>query len=49
MDTYWFDFIILPLLIFTARIFDVSLDTIRVIMVSTLSLLISELVLSLVR
>jgi uncharacterized protein YebE (UPF0316 family) len=34
MDTYWFDFIILPLLIFTARIFDVSLDTIRVIMVS---------------
>lgn len=34
MDTFWFDFIILPLLIFTARIFDVSLDTIRVIMVS---------------
>lgn len=34
MDNFWFDFVILPLLIFTARIFDVSLDTMRVIMVS---------------
>lgn len=34
MDTFWFDYIILPVLIFIARIFDVSLDTIRVIMVS---------------
>ena len=34
MDTVYFDYIILPVLIFTARIFDVSLDTIRVIMVS---------------
>ena len=34
MNPVYFDFIILPLLIFTARIFDVSLDTIRVIMVS---------------
>jgi len=34
MDPVYFDYIILPLLIFTARIFDVSLDTIRVIMVS---------------
>ncbi len=34
MDTVYFDYIILPALIFTARIFDVSLDTIRVIMVS---------------
>lgn len=34
METFWFDFIILPVLIFIARIFDVSLDTIRVIMVS---------------
>ncbi len=34
MDTFWFDFIVLPLLIFSARIIDVSLDTIRVIMVS---------------
>jgi uncharacterized protein YebE (UPF0316 family) len=34
MDPFYFDYIILPLLIFTARIFDVSLDTIRVIMVS---------------
>ena len=34
MDSSLFDYVILPLLIFTARIFDVSLDTIRVIMVS---------------
>lgn len=34
MDSIYFDYIILPVLIFTARIFDVSLDTIRVIMVS---------------
>ncbi len=34
MDTIYFDYLILPLLIFLARIFDVSLDTIRVIMVS---------------
>lgn len=34
MDPIYFDYIILPLLIFTARIFDVSLDTIRVIMIS---------------
>ena len=34
MDSVYFDFIILPLLIFLARIVDVSLDTIRVIMVS---------------
>lgn len=34
MDSIYFDFIILPILIFIARIFDVSLDTIRVIMIS---------------
>ncbi len=34
MDPLYFDYIILPLLIFLARITDVSLDTIRVIMVS---------------
>jgi len=34
MDTFYFDYLILPLLIFLARICDVSLDTIRVIMVS---------------
>ncbi|MCF8225337.1 MAG: DUF2179 domain-containing protein [Bacteroidales bacterium] len=34
MDPLYFDYIILPLLIFTARIMDVSLDTLRVIMVS---------------
>jgi uncharacterized protein YebE (UPF0316 family) len=34
MDPIYFDLIILPLLIFIARIFDVSLDTIRVIMIS---------------
>ncbi|MBL7111736.1 MAG: DUF2179 domain-containing protein [Bacteroidales bacterium] len=34
MDTLWFDYIILPVLILLARIVDVSLDTIRVIMVT---------------
>jgi len=34
MDTIWFDYIILPLLILLARIVDVSLDTIRVILVA---------------
>jgi uncharacterized protein YebE (UPF0316 family) len=34
MDPFIFNFIILPVLIFLARIIDVSLDTIRVIMVS---------------
>lgn len=34
MEFTWFDFVILPLLIMLARIVDVSLDTIRVIMVS---------------
>ena len=34
MDSVYFDYIILPVLIFLARIIDVSLDTIRVIMVS---------------
>ena len=35
MDTFWIDYIIVPLLILLARVVDVSLDTIRVIMVST--------------
>lgn len=34
MDSIYFDYLILPLLIFMARICDVSLDTIRVIMIS---------------
>lgn len=34
MDPFYFDYVILPLLIFVARIFDVSLDTLRVIMIS---------------
>ena len=34
MNPFYFDYIILPLLIFMARIIDVSLDTIRVIMIS---------------
>ncbi|WP_372753880.1 DUF2179 domain-containing protein [Labilibaculum sp.] len=34
MDSIFFDYILLPVLIFMARICDVSLDTIRVIMVS---------------
>jgi uncharacterized protein YebE (UPF0316 family) len=34
MEFSWFDYVILPLLIMLARIMDVSLDTIRVIMVA---------------
>ena len=34
MDFPYFDYIILPILIFMARIVDVSLDTLRVIMIS---------------
>ncbi|MFC2089549.1 DUF2179 domain-containing protein [Bacteroidota bacterium] len=34
MDPVYFDYIILPLLIFFARLLDVPLDTIRVIMIS---------------
>ncbi|HOY39095.1 MAG: DUF2179 domain-containing protein [Bacteroidales bacterium] len=34
MSSEWFNYLILPLLIFTARIFDVSIGTIRIIMVS---------------
>lgn len=34
MEFTWFDFVILPVLIMMARIVDVSLDTIRVIMVA---------------
>jgi uncharacterized protein YebE (UPF0316 family) len=34
MEFTWFDFVVLPILIMMARIVDVSLDTIRVIMVS---------------
>lgn len=34
MDFSWFDYVILPLLILMARVVDVSLDTIRVIMVA---------------
>lgn len=34
MDPFYFDYVILPLMIFVARIFDVSLDTLRVIMIS---------------
>jgi uncharacterized protein YebE (UPF0316 family) len=34
MDSIYFNYIILPLLIFMARIGDVSLDTLRVIMIS---------------
>ncbi len=34
MDSIYFDYFLLPLLIFLARICDVTLDTIRVIMVS---------------
>ncbi len=34
MEFSWFDFVILPLLIMMARVVDVSLDTIRVIMVA---------------
>lgn len=34
MEFTWFDFVVLPILIMMARIVDVSLDTIRVIMVA---------------
>jgi len=34
MESPWFDYVILPILILLARITDVSMDTIRVIMVS---------------
>lgn len=34
MEFNWFDFVLLPLLILMARVVDVSLDTIRVIMVA---------------
>lgn len=34
MGTFWFDYILVPLLIMLARVIDVSLDTIRVIMVA---------------
>lgn len=34
MDFNWFDFVLLPLLILMARVVDVSLDTIRVILVA---------------
>jgi uncharacterized protein YebE (UPF0316 family) len=34
MEFSWFDYVVLPLLIMLARIMDVSLDTIRVIMVA---------------
>jgi uncharacterized protein YebE (UPF0316 family) len=34
MEFTWFDFVVLPLLIMLARVVDVSLDTIRVIMVA---------------
>ena len=34
MDFSWFDYVVLPILIMLARVVDVSLDTIRVIMVT---------------
>jgi uncharacterized protein YebE (UPF0316 family) len=34
VDTWYFDYLILPLLIFLARIIDVSMDTIRMIFIS---------------
>ena len=34
MEFTWFDFVVLPVLIMLARVMDVSLDTIRVIMVA---------------
>lgn len=34
MDAFWFDYVILPVLILLARIVDVSLDTIRVILIA---------------
>jgi len=34
MDNFWFDYVLVPCLILLARVIDVSLDTIRVIMVA---------------
>ena len=34
MEAFWFDYLILPILILLARVVDVSMDTIRVIMVA---------------
>jgi len=34
LDTWYFDYLILPLLIFLARIIDVSMDTIRMIFIA---------------
>ena len=34
MDTWWFSYVILPLLIFVARITDVTLGTMRIILIS---------------
>ena len=34
MDSLWFDYVVIPLLIMMARVVDVSLDTIRVIMIA---------------
>ena len=34
IDTYWFTYILLPLLIFLSRIIDVSLDTLRIVFIS---------------
>jgi len=34
MEFHWFDFVVLPILIMLARVVDVSLDTLRVIMVA---------------
>ncbi|MDD2562864.1 MAG: DUF2179 domain-containing protein [Salinivirgaceae bacterium] len=33
-DTFWFTYLVLPLLIFTARVFDVSIGTLRIIFIS---------------
>jgi len=34
MDSFWFTYLLLPLLIFCSRILDVSLDTLRIVFVS---------------
>ena len=34
MGTLWFDYIIVPILIMLARVVDVSMDTVRVIMIA---------------
>lgn len=34
MENFWFDYVLVPCLILVARVIDVSLDTIRVIMVA---------------